>query len=166
MEKTVSIFKYMAALITGIIAVLEPTLRFAVVLCFAVLLDCFSAFDLSRRLKKQYPDKVIGKFQSRYALKILITFLQAYGVIILLHLVDEIILTNFNYLNLSNVGAAVFCGLQLWSILENISSGNGAKWAKMMQKIMVDKSKRHFNINLSDEKNNNASEHPGADDGM
>ena len=145
-----AILKYIFALFLGLFAAVEPTLQFAVVLFFAILLDCFSAYDLNRRLKKQHPDKVAGKFQSRYALKMLKTFLQAYSVIVLLHLIDVIILKNFSYLNLSNGGAAVFCGLQIWSILENISSANGATWAKKLQKIMVDKTQRHFNINLNE----------------
>lgn len=161
MEETIKLFKYVAGGVLGIIAALEPTLRFAFVLFFAILLDCWSAYDLNRRLKKQYPGKVTGKFQSRYALKMLKTFLQAYSVVILLHLVDVVLLANLGYLNLSNIGAAVFCGIQLWSVLENLSSANGAKWAKALQRIMVDKTKRHFDIDLTDrEKSNHFNNHP------
>jgi hypothetical protein len=95
-----------------------------------------------------YPENVEGKFQSRYVLKMFQTFFQAYSVVVLLHLVDVVILSNFGYLNLSNIGAAVFCGVQLCSILENLSSANGAKWAKILQRFMVDKAKRHFNIHI------------------
>ena len=147
------LLKYILALLMGIVAVLEPTLKFAIILFFSIILDCLSAYDLNRRLKKQHPEKVSGKFESRYALKMLKTFLQAYSLVILLHWVDVILLHNFSYMNLSNIGAAVFCTIQLWSILENMSSANGAKWAKTMQKIMVDKAIRHFNINIErDEK--------------
>lgn len=147
--------KYIFALLMAVLAVLEPTLKFAVILLFAILFDCLSAYDLNRRLKKIYPDKVSGKFESHYALKMLLTFIQAYSVVILLHWVDTIILNNFSYLNLSNIGAALFCAIQIWSILENASSANGARWAKVLQRVMVDKAKRHFDINLEDEKNNN-----------
>lgn len=145
-----NILKYIVALLLGIVAALEPTVKFAIILFLAIIFDCMSAYDLSRRLKKQYPDKVVGKFESRYALKMLKTFIQAYSVVILLHLVDVVLLGNYPYLNLSNIGAAVFCAIQLWSILENLSSGNGAKWAKTLQRIMVDKTKRHFSINIED----------------
>lgn len=154
-----NILKYASSLLLGLVALLEPTLKFAVVLFFAVLLDCYSAFNLSRRLKKEFPDKVSGKFQSKYGLKIFKTFIEAYTVVILLHWVDVVLLENIGYLNLSNFGAAIFCGIQIWSVLENVSSHNGAKWAKIMQKIMVDKAARHFDIDLTnlkekkDEKN-------------
>ena len=140
--------KYLSGIFLGVLAVLEPTFPFAAVLLFAILLDCWSAFDLSRRLRRLYPDRVEGKFQSRYALKMLATFFQAYTVVVLLHLVDVVILHNFSYMNMSNIGAAVFCGIQLCSILENISSGNGAAWAKALQRILIDKSKRHFDVEL------------------
>ena len=143
------VFKYFIVLIIGIIATLEPTVKFAFILFFAIVLDCVSAYDLSRRLKLQYPDKVVGKFQSRYALKMLNTFLQVYMVVVLLHLVDDVLTKDFGYWHLSNIGSALFCALQLWSILENISSANGAKWAKILQKIMIDKTKRHFDIDLT-----------------
>jgi len=76
------------------------------------------------------------------------TFLQEYTVVMLLHLVDVVILRDFGYLNLSNIAAAVLCGVQIWSILENLSSCNGAQWARVLQKIMVDKAKRHFKIHI------------------
>jgi hypothetical protein len=146
--------KYIASTFFGLIAIIEPTFPFAAVLIFAIIIDCWSAYDLNLRLSKQHPERVVGKFQSRMALKIFKTFGQAYLIILLLHFVDVIILTNFNYLNLSNIGAAIFCAIQIWSILENLSSANGAQWAKMAQKIMIDKAHRHFDIKLTDFKDN------------
>jgi hypothetical protein len=47
----------------------------------------------------------------------------------------------------------IFAGIvifwQLYSILENESSCNDAKWAKVLQKIMIDKTERHFDVDLS-----------------
>jgi hypothetical protein len=143
-----SMMKYVTAALLGVVALLEPTVKFAAVLLFAILLDCWSAYDLGRRLRRRHPGQVAGKFQSRCALKMLRTFIQAYTAVVLLYLVDTVILSGFGYLNLSNIGAAVFCGVQLWSILENMSSASGARWAKILQRIMVDKAKRHFNVDL------------------
>ena len=39
--------------------------------------------------------------------------------------------------------------VEIWSSLENESSCNGKKWAKLLQEIMVDKTERHFDIDLS-----------------
>lgn len=144
------VFKYLIVIVIGIIATLEPTIKFAFILFFSILLDCLSAYDLSRRLKRKHPNKVVGKFQSHFAQKMFKTFLQAYLVVVLLHLIDVELTGNLGYWSLSNIGAATFCGIQLWSILENISSANGAGWAKILQKIMIDKTKRHFDIDLSD----------------
>lgn len=53
-------------------------------------------------------------------------------------------------IDLTKIAAGAICFWQLWSILENESSCNGAKWAKVMQKILVDKTERHFDIDLSE----------------
>lgn len=50
---------------------------------------------------------------------------------------------------LANITAGAFCMVQVLSILENESSCNEAKWAKALQKILIDKTKRHFDIDLS-----------------
>ena len=39
---------------------------------------------------------------------------------------------------------------RLSTFLENESSCNGAKWAKTLQKILIDKTERHFDIDLSE----------------
>ena len=135
----------------GVIGIVESTIPFAFVLFFAILLDCLSAFDLSRRLRKKYPDKVTGKFRSEYALKILRTFIEMYSVIILVSLVERYVIP-MHQLNLTNYAAALFCAIQLWSILENLSSENDKSWAKILQKVMVNKAERHFDIKLTDKK--------------
>ena len=55
-------------------------------------------------------------------------------------------------LHLTNYTAAICCGIQLWSILENASSENEKIWAKVLQKIMVNKAERHFDIKLDFDK--------------
>jgi hypothetical protein len=44
----------------------------------------------------------------------------------------------------------VFLFYQVWSILENWSSENDNKIAKALQRIMVNKAERHFNVPLGD----------------
>ncbi|MCF0203471.1 MAG: hypothetical protein HUK08_08920 [Bacteroidaceae bacterium] len=54
---------------------------------------------------------------------------------------------------LSYIVTGVICFEQAWSILENESScrsdDEGFFW-RMLQKIMVDKTERHFDVNLDD----------------
>lgn len=133
--------------ISGIVGFFEPTLPFAGVLFFAIVLDCLSAFDLSRRLKKKYPERVTGKFRSEYALKMLKTFFQMYSIILLVFFVEAYVIPMHQF-NLTNYTAASCCAIQLWSILENASSENKKIWAKVLQKIMVNKAERHFDIKL------------------
>lgn len=137
--------------ITGVIGALEPTIPFAGVLFFAIMLDCISAFDLSRRLRKKYPDQVTGKFRSEYALRMLKTFIQMYGVILLVFLIERYVIP-MHHFNLTNYFALACCLIQLWSILENASSENSKAWAKVLQKFMVNKAKRHFDIDLEEKK--------------
>lgn len=136
--------------LTGLIAFFEPTFNFILICTLCVLLDCLTAFLLSRRVKKSFPEKAKkAKFESHYAAKIFKTILEIYTLIITAFLIEQYILT-FCDLHLPNIVAGVFCFIQLWSILENHSSCNGAKWAKTLQKIMVDKTERHFDIDLCD----------------
>lgn len=145
-------FKVFSGLLFALFGFLEPTFHFAYILLFAIIADCVSAYDLSRRLAKLHPDVVKGKFQSNFALKMLKTFSQVYIVVVLLFMVDNHILKDVYDFHLSNIAAAVFVLIQVWSILENLSSGNGAKWAKVLQKVMVDKTERHFKIDISTNK--------------
>lgn len=142
--------KVLSIALAGIVGIIQETVPFAFVLLFAIMLDCISAFDLSRRLKRKYPEKVTGKFRSEYALKILRTFLEMYSVVTLVELVEIYVIPMHQY-NITNYTAALFCGIQLWSILENISSENEKSWAKILQKIMVNKAERHFDIKLTDQ---------------
>jgi hypothetical protein len=70
--------------------------------------------------------------------------------IFLATMVDTVILDFQNPLHLANYLAAIYCGVQLVSILENESTCNGAPWARVMQKIVADKTERHFNVKLKD----------------
>ena len=70
--------------------------------------------------------------------------------IFLATMVDTVILDFQNPLHLANYLAAIYCGVQLVSILENESTCNGAPWARVMQKFVADKTERHFNVKLTD----------------
>ena len=72
------------------------------------------------------------------------------ALILLTYLLDTKVLSQLDELFLANYAAGIVCLLQLWSILENSSSCNGSRWAKLLQKIMVNKAERHFDINLED----------------
>lgn len=128
---------------------LEPTLPFAAICFFAIALDCATAWRLSKRVKLRHPTANDGKFKSRYARRMFTTLTIIYACVVLGYLIDKFIYP-FSDLYLANWIAGGFCGVQLLSILENESSENGATWAKVLQKILVNKAERHFDVDLSD----------------
>jgi hypothetical protein len=117
-----------------------------------ILADCYTAWSLARRARKVHPDKVSEdgkKFKSHHFGMVVGTIAKSYILIVMAYLIQTHI-TNGLPVDLTKVAAGAICFWQLWSILENESSCNGSKWAKMLQKILVDKTSRHFDIDLTD----------------
>ncbi len=130
---------------------LAPTLPYILLCTAAVLGDCLSAWLLSRRVKNAYPaeaDRETGKFKSYHFGKTIWTLLCVYALLVFAYFLEMYVTESlpFDALKLS-AGAVIFW--QGWSILENCSSCNGAKWAKILQQIMVDKTERHLDVDLS-----------------
>lgn len=139
------------SLVGAVVAVLEPALPYIVICTLAVLYDCYTAWSLSRRVKKAHPERIRdGKFKSHNAGKVIVTLIKVYALIVLAFLMQLHIIGDALPIDLTKVAAGAVCFWQLWSILENESSCNGAKWAKVAQKILVDKTERHFDIDLSE----------------
>lgn len=135
----------------GLLVLLQPTFPFILICLAAILIDCWTAYRLSHRIKTK-TGKSKAKFQSRKFGKVVESIIEVLLVIVLAHLVDKKIMTMFDGLYLANYVAAVFCFKQAWSILENISSENDASWARALQKIMVNKSERHWDVDLDGKK--------------
>jgi hypothetical protein len=145
-----SVIKWLFAGLAAVLSCLKPTVPFALICLFATALDCYSAFSLSKRVKKKHPKANDGKFKSKYANKVFSTILKAYALIVLAYFIDRVIIPTDQGLYLPNVISGMFCFVQVWSFLENESSENDAKWACILQRIMVNKAERHFNIPLQD----------------
>ena len=143
-------FKWLFAAFGAAIGYLKPTIPFALICLAAVALDCYSAFQLSKRVRKKSPDANDGKFKSKYANRVFNTIIKVYALIVLAYFVDRIIIPTENGLYLPNIVAGMFCFVQVWSFLENESSENNANWARVLQRIMVNKAERHFNLPLND----------------
>lgn len=146
------ILRWIFAAFGGILAALQPTLPYLLICTLIIIADCYTAWSLSRRARKAHPKRVSKegrKFKSSKVERVLMTLLKAYALIIMAFLIQQHI-TNGLPIDLTKVAAGAICFWQLWSILENESSCNGARWAKVMQKILVDKTSRHFDIDLSE----------------
>ena len=139
--------KHIMGVMGACVAMIRPTFPFILVCTLAVLADCYTAWSLSRRVKKRFPGANDGKFKSNYAGRVFITLIKVYSLIILVYLIDAMVFPEIA-LHLPQVVAGAVCFWQIWSMLENESSCNDAKWAKIAQRIMVDKTERHFDIDL------------------
>lgn len=130
---------------------IEPTLPYAIICVFAVLLDCLTAWRLNCRVKTAYPKGgADGKFKSQHAMKMVSDLLIVWFCILLADGVDHAILSHID-LYLPNYVAAIFCFVEFWSVLENESSQRpDAAWARLLQRFVVDKTKRHLDIDVED----------------
>lgn len=146
------ILRWAFTAIGAAMAILEPTLPYILICSMMILADCYTAWSLSRRARKAHPDKVSEdgkKFKSKHFGEVLVTLLKAWALIIMSFLIQRHI-TDGMPVDMTKVAAGAICFWQLWSILENESSCNGAKWATILQRILVDKTSRHFDINLKE----------------
>jgi len=148
-----NITRWIGAMIGALFAALvEPSLPYLIICTVAVFYDMFTAWQLDKRVAKQYPDKVdkeTGLFSSKKAGKIVMTLIKVYAFIILAHFIHIHISGDLGILDVEKLAAGAVTFWQLISCLENESSCNDAKWAKVLQNVLIDKTERHFDINLS-----------------
>lgn len=145
---TERIYQIIFSVGSAVVTALSPTLPYILLCTAAVLADCFTAWQLDKRVRKAYPDKTSknsGKFKSSHFGSVLITLLQVYLLLIFAHFLHVYVTESLPF-NALKLAAGLVIGWQLWSCLENMSSCNGAKWAMVLQQIMVDKTARHFDI--------------------
>ena len=119
---------------------------------FLILIDCFTAMQLAKRVVKKYgKEKASAKFSSNKFAKVMKNLAIASTVILVTYLIYILILVPLKkeWLMLHIWACGVITVWQGLSMLENCSSCNGAKWAILLQKIVVDKTKRHLDIDLS-----------------
>ena len=130
---------------------LEPTIPFAGICIFAIILDCITAYRLGKRVKSLNKSTTVDevKFRSKYARRMFYTLCIIYACTVLGWLIDTKIYP-FVDLYLANFISGGFCLVQLLSVLENESSCNTARWAKVLQKVLVNKAARHLDISEKD----------------
>lgn len=147
-----TIIRWATGILGGLVAYLQPTVPYGLICTLAILLDCLTAWQLCKRVRRKHYGKspsAVAYFTSKKMSKVFHTMLHIYLLIVLAYLVDTQIFT-FVDMYLANIVAGAFCFCQIWSVLENESSENDARWAKILQKVMVDKAKRHLDIDLED----------------
>ena len=144
-------FRPLFTMLGALLALLEPTLPFILICSFAIFCDCYTAWRLDKRVKAKFGEKApksSGKFLSSKAGRVIHTLIKVYALIILAYFINMYITSGLG-VDMTKVAAGAVCFWQLWSILENESSCNDATWAKVAQKVLVDKTERHLGVDLS-----------------
>ena len=122
-----------------------------------VLYDAWSAYELDKRVHIMYPKRKRkkAKFVSYKFRSVIPTLIERFVIIILAYCVQRWVFVDI-YVPLSYMTVAVVCAEQGLSIAENKASCRlpGDKHArvwKMLAKVLVDKTERHFDISLGSE---------------
>ena len=137
------------AVVGGIVAYVEPLEEVMYVVCASIVVDVVTAYLLNRRVASKYKGVSHGKIQSQRLKSLGWTVVGISTIILLLQGIDKYCFV-YADLKLPYLAASAFCMIQVVSILENMSSCNDAKWAKLLQKILVDKTARHFDMTAGD----------------
>lgn len=157
MDKT---FDYVMALLGGVagwfVGTFEPTFPLIYVAIAFIVYDSWTAYELDKRVKKRYPDKKKrpAAYMSYKAWGMVPTMIESFTIILLMYAAQRWVFVDI-YVPLSYIATGVICGVQLLSIAENKSScrsplDKGWNVWKIMAKVLVDKTERHFDVNLSD----------------
>lgn len=143
----------------------RPTFPLMVVVIILIVSDAWTAFQLDKRVHKRYPDKVQRRdahFTSfAFGKVIRVTIPKRLWLIVLAYAIERWIFVHMS-IPLSYIVAGVIAFEQVWSMLENESScrdtDNESRFWRQLQKIMIDKTERHFDVNLDDLKGKNEEE--------
>lgn len=141
--------RWLMTAVSAIFAIVQPALPYLLICTGFVFLDCYSAWKLAQRVKKAHPRRASGKLRSEKMRHVFVTLIEVYAVVLLVYFAQVHIADDLP-VNITKVVAGAVCGWQFWSYLENTASCNGAKWAKTARNVLIDKTERHFDINISD----------------
>jgi len=148
-------FIAIGAWIGWLVGEIRPTFPLIIVTVIFIVCDAWTAFQLDKRVKKMYPDKATrpAKFLSfKFGKVVTETIPKRLMVILLAFLVEHWVFVHVT-IHLSYIATGVICFEQFWSILENEASCRDARQSrfwKILQKITIDKTERHFDVDLSD----------------
>lgn len=138
--------RYIFSILGALLATVEQSLPLMLISVIAILLDAITAWRLSRRVRRS-GGASSGKFKSSHFGRVFSTMLLVCALIFLAGLIQQYPVFGVEF-PLARIIMMAVCFWQIWSILENESSCNGASWARFLQRIMVDKTSRHLDIDL------------------
>ena len=133
-----------------IVEVLRPTFPLFVVAVIFICYDAWTAFQLDKRAKEKYPDRTTrheAKFTSFAFGKVVRKTIPERLMVILLAWMAETFVFVHVSIPLSYIATGIILFEQAWSAMENNSSCRSeedSRFWRMLQRIMVDKTARHF----------------------
>lgn len=145
---TSGFYKWLVSFLVGTLwsVLISPIVPMVCVCIFAMVADTITAWRLNRRCHRKYPQHSDGKLSSSKVFDIFGDFVVLFTALLLAHMIDEVVLRDFDTLFLPNWIAAVYCAYQLISIIENESSCNDKSWARLAQRVVANKISRHLDI--------------------
>jgi hypothetical protein len=157
-------FEWTIGVIGGIIGwfvgKFEPTFPLIYVAIAFIVYDSWTAYELDKRVQRRYPDrkKRPAAYVSYKAWGMVPTMIESFSIILLMYAAQRWVFVDI-YVPLSYIATGVICGVQLLSIAENKSScrtpqDRGWNYWKIMAKVLIDKTERHFDVHLDDLKDN------------
>ena len=157
MERTL---EWIVAIVGGVlgwfVGKFEPTFPLILVAIAFIIYDSWTAFELDKRVKLRYPDrkKMPAKYVSFKAWGMIPTMIESFAIILLMYAAQKWVFVDV-YVPMSYIATGVICAVQLLSIAENKCSCRGPEdrgymvW-KVLAKVLIDKTERHFDTDLSD----------------
>lgn len=152
-------FCALGAWLGWLIGEFKPTFPLIIVTVIFIVCDAWTAFNLDKRVRKMYPEKAKrpARFTSFAFGKVITnTIPKRLMLIVLAFLVEHWVFIHVD-IPLSYIVTGVICFEQFWSIMENEASCRGeneSRFWKLLQKITIDKTERHFDVSLDDLKKN------------
>lgn len=150
------VFVSLGGWVGWVVGEFRPTFPLIIVAVVFILYDAYTAWLLDKRAKKLYPDRTKrheAKFMSfKFGKIVTQTIPKRLVLIIMAFLVEHWVFVHVD-IPLSYIVTGVICFEQAWSILENESSCRNdadSRFWRWLQKIMVDKTSRHFDIDLNE----------------
>ena len=133
----------------------EPAFPLIIIATLFVLYDAWSAYELDKRVHIMYPKRKReeAKFVSYKFRQVIPTLTERFIIILLAYCVERWVFVHID-VPVSYIAAGVVCAEQALSIAENKASCRlpGDKHArvwKMLAKVLIDKTARHFDCDPS-----------------
>jgi hypothetical protein len=150
------IFCFIGGIVGWFVGKFEPTFPLIYVAVAFIIYDSWTAFELDKRVKERYPDKKKrpAKYVSFKAWEMVPTMIESFVIILLMYAAQKYVFVDL-YVPLSYIATGAICGVQLLSIAENKAScrvpgDKGYAVWKVLAKVLIDKTERHFDTDLTE----------------